>query len=54
VGLLSIVVFKLIEVTVGHRVDPKAEIDGLDIPEMGAAGYCGVKMDKYSETPVSR
>jgi Amt family ammonium transporter len=54
VGLLSIVVFKLIEVTVGHRVDPKAEIDGLDVPEMGAAGYCGIKMDKYSETPVSR
>ncbi len=53
VGLVSIAVFKLIDIIIGNRADPKAEIDGLDIPEMGVTGYCGVKMDKHSETPFS-
>ena len=53
VGVIGFVVFKFIQVMVGNRVDPSVEMAGLDIPEMGTAGYCGVKMDKYSETPMS-
>jgi Amt family ammonium transporter len=54
VGLISFVVFKLIDVFLGHRTTPAAEIEGLDIPEMGVQGYVGVKLDKHSETPFSR
>ena len=54
VGLISLVVFKLIDVFVGNRVDADAELQGLDIPEMGVPGYFGVKLDKHSETPLSR
>ncbi len=54
VGLISIIVFKLIDRVVGNRVDPEAEIVGLDIPEMGVPGYAGVKLDKHSETPISK
>ncbi|OGX00897.1 MAG: ammonium transporter [Omnitrophica bacterium RIFCSPLOWO2_02_FULL_45_16] len=53
VGLISLIVFKLIDVVIGHRPDPMAEIEGLDIPEMGVVGYNGIKMDKHSETPIS-
>ncbi len=53
VGLIGYVVFKLIDVTIGNRVSPAAEIDGLDIPEMGVPGYVGVKLDKFSETPLT-
>ncbi len=31
--------FKLVDVTLGNRVSPEAEIAGLDMPEMGAMGY---------------
>ncbi len=54
VGTISFIVFKLIEIFFGHRPQPQAEIDGLDVPEMGVPGYCGVKLDKYSETPFSK
>ncbi len=54
VGLIGFIVFKLIDIFVGHRPEPSAEIDGLDVPEMGVPGYCGVKLDKYSETPFSK
>jgi len=54
VGVIGFLVFKLIDVTVGNRVSPEDEIAGLDVPEMGVAGYAGVKMDKYGETPMSR
>ncbi len=54
VGIVGFIVLKLIDVTVGHRVSPEDEIEGLDIPEMGTPGYVGVKLDKYSETPISR
>jgi len=39
---------------VGNRIDPDAEIIGLDVPEMGVSGYVGVKLDKHSETPLSK
>jgi ammonium transporter, Amt family len=35
----SFVVNMIIEVVWGHRVAAKAELEGLDIPEMGALGY---------------
>ncbi len=54
VGLVSLIVFKLIDILVGNRVKPEAEIQGLDIPEMGVSGYMGVKLDKHSETPISK
>jgi ammonium transporter, Amt family len=54
VGLLGLIVFKLIDMTLGNRVAPHAEIDGLDIPEMGVAGYSGMKLDKYAETPFPK
>jgi len=50
---LSFIVFMVVEKTIGNRVDPKTEIDGLDIPEMGSYGYCGVKMDPASENVTS-
>ncbi len=53
VGVVGYVVFKLIDVTIGNRVSPTDEIEGLDIPEMGVPGYVGVKLDKFSETPLS-
>ena len=52
IGLASFIVFKLIDVLVGHRTNPHAEVDGLDVPEMGVPGYVGVKLDKHSETPL--
>ena len=54
IGALSWVVFKLIDLTVGNRVSAKDELEGLDVPEMGVEGYAGIKMDKNSETPLSR
>jgi len=42
IGILGYVVFKLIDVVIGLRADPKAEVEGLDIPEMGVPGYVGV------------
>jgi Amt family ammonium transporter len=54
VGIIGFVVFKLIDLTIGNRVKPEDELDGLDIPEMGVEGYCGIKLDKNSETPLSK
>jgi Amt family ammonium transporter len=54
VSIISIVVYKVIDAIAGNRVSTEIEIEGLDVPEMGALGYCGVVMDKASETPVSR
>jgi Amt family ammonium transporter len=36
---LSFVLNMLIDVVVGQRVTAKAELEGLDIPEMGALAY---------------
>lgn len=54
VGIVAFLVYKFVDLVVGNRVDPEVEVDGLDIPEMGTLGYVGVKMDKHSETPLSR
>ena len=53
VAIASFIVFKIIDALVGNRVEPEAELAGLDIPEMGAPGYTGIKLDKHSETPIS-
>jgi Amt family ammonium transporter len=54
--IASIVIFKVIAMMTGgtQRPDPAVEVDGLDIPEMGCLGYCGIVMDKASESPISR
>ena len=54
VGLIGLIVFKLIDIVIGMRVKPADEVDGLDIPEMGVPGYVGVKLDKFSETPMAK
>ncbi len=54
VGLVGLIVFKLVDIIIGNRVSPAAEIDGLDIPEMGVPGYSGIKLDKYAETPIPK
>lgn len=54
VSIIGFLVFKFTEKIVGNRVDAKDELAGLDIPEMGVEGYAGIKMDKNSETPLSR
>jgi Amt family ammonium transporter len=54
VGLISYVVFKLIDLIIGNRVSARTELEGLDLPEMGIDGYSGTKMDKNAETPLSR
>jgi Amt family ammonium transporter len=54
VSIISIVVYKAIEWMIGNRVSKEVELEGLDLPEMGVAGYCGVVMDKASETPISK
>ncbi len=54
-SVLSLIVFTIVKLILGgHRVIEEVEIDGLDIPEMGINGYCGVQMDKDSETPRSK
>jgi Amt family ammonium transporter len=54
VGAIGWLTFKLIDKVVGNRVKPQDELIGLDIPEMGVEAYAGIKMDKNSETPLSR
>jgi len=55
VGAMGWIVFKIIGlITGGMRVSAKDELEGLDVPEMGTEGYAGIKMDKNSETPLSR
>ncbi len=53
-SILSIIVYKFAEVIVGNRVSLDVEIEGLDVPEMGVAGYAGMVMDKQAETPVGK
>ena len=39
VGLASVVAFAAIGRTIGNRVSARAEVEGLDVPEMGVLGY---------------
>jgi Amt family ammonium transporter len=54
IGLISYIIFKLVGIGVGNRVSANTEMEGLDVPEMGTEAYVGIKMDKNSETPLSR
>jgi Amt family ammonium transporter len=54
VGGIGWLIFKGIDKTIGLRVSPKIELEGLDLEEMGVEGYSGIKMDKNVETPLSR
>ena len=54
IGLAGWLMFKLLDLVIGNRVQPDVELYGLDLPEMGIDGYSGIKMDKNSETPLSR
>jgi Amt family ammonium transporter len=42
IGIIGFVVFKLIDATIGLRVKPAVEAEGLDMDEMGVPGYVGV------------
>src|SRR5215510_3676588 len=42
IGALGFIVFKLIDATIGLRVKPAVEVEGLDMDEMGVPGYVGV------------
>jgi Amt family ammonium transporter len=42
IGILGYIMFKLIDVTIGLRVRPEVEAQGLDMDEMGVPGYVGV------------
>ncbi len=53
-GILSFIVYKVIDVIIGNRVSAEVELEGLDLPEMGVQGYCGIVLDKGSETPRSK
>lgn len=50
-SIVSIIVFKIADAIVGNRVPHETEFEGLDIPEMGVAGYSGIALDKLSEPP---
>ena len=55
IGISGWLMFKVLNIIVGgNRVKPDVELYGLDLPEMGLDGYSGIKMDKNSETPLSR
>lgn len=41
VGTMAGLAFMLIGKLIGNRVDPEAELAGLDVPEMGVDGYIG-------------
>jgi len=56
VSIISIVVFKVVSAMTGGTQRPSAEVEveGVDIAEVGCLGYCGIVMDKASESPVSK
>jgi ammonium transporter, Amt family len=54
VGSTGWLMFNFIDKIIGNRVKAEHELFGLDTPEMGVEAYSGVKMDKNSETPLSR
>src|SRR5215510_13946851 len=49
IGVVSVIVYKVIDVTIGNRVSASAEVEGLDLPEMGIPGYVGVAEEAEAE-----
>jgi ammonium transporter, Amt family len=52
-AIISTIVFKITDAICGNRVPSEVEWQGLDLPEMGVAGYSGFVMDRAAETPHS-
>ena len=50
-GIATLIVFKLIDIVVGNRVSAAAEVEGLDIPEMGSIGYINAD-DESADGPL--
>jgi Amt family ammonium transporter len=48
VGLSFYVIYKVIDVVIGHRVSAETEIGGLDLPEMGALAYPDFQLSSTS------
>jgi len=46
VGAIAFVIFKLIDIFIGNRVDAETEINGLDIGQMGVSGYERLSTDE--------
>jgi Amt family ammonium transporter len=49
IGVVSFIVYKLIDAVIGNRVSAAAEVEGLDLPEMGIPGYVGVAEETEAE-----
>ena len=49
-SVIAYIIYKIVDKLIGNRVDLTAEIDGLDIPEMGLLGYNGFEMNRLAET----
>jgi Amt family ammonium transporter len=49
IGAASFIIYKLIDAVIGNRVSAAAEVEGLDLPEMGIPGYVGVAEDAEAE-----
>jgi ammonium transporter, Amt family len=54
VSIISFIIYRIIDMLVGNRIELESEIEGLDIPEMGVPGYSGIVLDKRSEDPQPR
>jgi Amt family ammonium transporter len=54
VGLSSLVLFKVLDATVGMRVSPEQEIQGLDFNEVSAPAYAGDRPTVNTPVVVSR
>jgi Amt family ammonium transporter len=55
VGVATAIVMKVTGALAGGlRVSPEIEFEGLDLPEMGVAGYTGLAIDKAAEAPHFR
>lgn len=46
---MSFVFLKILDKVLGIRVTPEAELNGLDIPEMGVLAYPDLQLVKSSE-----
>lgn len=51
VGLLALAVFRFTMLFTKMRVDPKVEMCGLDVPEMGTLGYVGESIPECPSMP---
>jgi Amt family ammonium transporter len=50
---MAFIMFKVISMTIGLRVSPEEEIEGLDFVEHGGNAYPDFEVNSYSTSPVS-